>query len=461
MGSLEIVFNLFASPGTPALVIYNNIPLVPYPTLILQQLQVWDTLPAEGGPKSARGATILHMLNALRGHPEWEHDATFDTRLHVSSVDRVARFFAAHPNFRKEWQRMGLMPHRIRERPAKVHDVAHELVGRTLGLAIVESRTQTQSNASPSTSAIPTKTTSTSTIPAAPASTSSTIPVVPTIKPPKLSRMQIRRLAAHTVVDILRSCGFASAIFGSMACKLYGNPRIPNDVDVLVLPPSLSSSCSLAPDQVDQESLKELLLSASPDSFVLKPARDPKAAYRVLWFLPTPTAKPTPHSGCKVDILLPGVMGLPNLTTVRGAGVTWRGMGGTARAKQTDHLNLGPLPVLPFHVLLLQKLQAWDDHRRSPEERYAKKAPVDVQDLRWLLDVGVPRYLKAVPVSRDGTKKTEWNAVWSDRAVFDEEFEARSRERVGAFCEVAPESVGAWSRLGFDLRVGVFREPIT
>ena len=40
--------------------------------------------------------------------------------------------------------------------------------------------------------------------------------------------MQIRSLAAQTTVAILAELGLPCAIFGSMACKLYGNQRIPN-----------------------------------------------------------------------------------------------------------------------------------------------------------------------------------------------------------------------------------------
>ncbi|KAG6893566.1 hypothetical protein C0992_009497, partial [Termitomyces sp. T32_za158] len=83
------------------------------------------------------------------------------------------------------------------------------------------------------------------------------------------------------------------------------------------------------------------------------------------------------------------------------------------------------IPVLPFNVLLLQKLQAWDDHRRAEELRYKKKAPVDVEDLEWMLGFAVPKYLRLDP-RRSAT-------VWSNRELFDEEFEKRSRERVIEF----------------------------
>ena len=44
----------------------------------------------------------------------------------------------------------------------------------------------------------------------------------------EFSVMQIRSLAAHTTVAILAELGLPCAIFGSMACKVYGNQREPN-----------------------------------------------------------------------------------------------------------------------------------------------------------------------------------------------------------------------------------------
>ncbi|KAF8057075.1 hypothetical protein FPV67DRAFT_1431039 [Lyophyllum atratum] len=236
--------------------------------------------------------------------------------------------------------------------------------------------------------------------------------------------MQIRRVAARTAVDILQAHGFPSAIFGSMACKLYGNGRIPNDVDLLVLPPPAHTLEGLPPTQ---ETLKDLLVASAPSQFVLKPARDPDATYRVLWFLPTPNAKPTPHKATKVDILLPGVMHLPALSTAR---VFWRGPDPETR-----------LPVFPFSVLLLQKLQGWDDHRKAEEERYLAKVDVDVTDLEWMLGMGVGRYMENRRRGREG--------VWNDRTMFGEEFEDLSRARVLAFCEAYPKWTDVWRGLGF------------
>lgn len=97
------------------------------------------------------------------------------------------------------------------------------------------------------------------------------------------------------------------------------------------------------------------------------------------------------------------------------------------------------LPVLPFAVLLLQKLQGWDDHRKAEEERYLKKVDVDVTDLEWMLENGVGRYMGG----RGG--------VWDERVLFSEEFERLSRERVRAFCEAHPRWASVWRGLGFEV----------
>lgn len=271
-------------------------------------------------------------------------------------------------------------------------------------------------------------------------STNTALPQVAT-KTVKLTKMQLRYLAARTAVDILEAHDFPCAIFGSMACKLYGNDRIPNvsmpfssshnanpafgfqDIDILVLPPATSQ-----PPLATQEVLKDILVAASPTQFTLKPPRDPMAPYRILYFLPSP---PSTHKPLKVDIVLPGVMHLPALPPAK---LKWLSPG--------DAEPISKLPALPFPVVLLQKLQAWDDHRRSEEERYTKKVPMDVADLEWMLRVGVGRYLK------DGEE--QWHGTWSDREMFSEEFEQLSKGRVGAFCEIHPKWSGTWKGLGFE-----------
>jgi len=135
----------------------------------------------------------------------------------------------------------------------------------------------------------------------------------------------------------------------------------------------------------------------------------------------------------KVDILLPGVMHLPALPT----------------SIITHHLSL---PLVPFPVLLLQKLQGWADHCAATEARYRAKINVDALDLEWCLNWGnVKRnLLKHVININNGSRKERWKAMWSDRRMFSEEFEQLSRVRVGDFCEVHARLREAWKTIGFD-----------
>ena len=134
-----------------------------------------------------------------------------------------------------------------------------------------------------------------------------------------------------------------------------------------------------------------------------------------------PNSVHIPHlSSTKVDILLPGVMHLPALPTVM----------------ITQYRSL---PLVPFPVLLLQKLQGWASHCAATEARYRAKIKADVQDLEWCLNW------------EHVIQKERWKAIWSDRRMFSEEFEELSRVRVGEFCKVHTRLREAWKTIGFDV----------
>ncbi|KAG6908910.1 hypothetical protein DXG01_002791 [Tephrocybe rancida] len=227
----------------------------------------------------------------------------------------------------------------------------------------------------------------------------------------QLGFKEARTRAAETTVAALRDSGFLCAIFGSMACSLYGNPRLPNDVDVLVLLPD---------EPHTQEEIKSKVIDRFPDNFFLKPARDPSATYRILYYRPSADTI-SRNEIIKIDILLPGVMNLPSLQL-------WQVV-----------IRAG-LPVVPYSVLLMQKLQGWDDHRNSADDRHRKKAPDDTKDVLWLLE------------SSDALMNTSSQLqAWSDRSLFSESFENLSRTRVNLFCVVFPASSEKWRKLGFEL----------
>ncbi|KAJ7146402.1 hypothetical protein C8R44DRAFT_757352 [Mycena epipterygia] len=213
--------------------------------------------------------------------------------------------------------------------------------------------------------------------------------------------------AAETTINILRQHNLSAAIFGSLACKLYGNSRCPKDADILVFPPN---------DQIDAETLKRLIVAAAPRLFYLKNARDPAATYRILWFRQPPRRRET-----KVDILVPGPMSLPAIPLPR---LRWA----------------SGLPLAPFPFILLHKLKGWADHRAAPEAFKRVRQSTDAADVRRLLDITAEmRVLRAVP---------SW---WTDAELFDAELQADSLVRVRDYCEEFPGRIERWRSLGFDI----------
>ncbi|KAF7797996.1 hypothetical protein EIP86_009205 [Pleurotus ostreatoroseus] len=141
------------------------------------------------------------------------------------------------------------------------------------------------------------------------------------------------RDVARKAVKVFIDSGLECCLFGSAGCALYGNSRIPNDVDIVVITYQLST-----------EALKELLVKQASTSFYLRPAQTPGATYKVLF------AKLAPRGhrkrSCKVDVLVPGILNIPFVPT--------------------QHIvSLEDLPVMPLIALLLLKLQGWEDHRLS------------------------------------------------------------------------------------------------
>ncbi|KAJ6479205.1 hypothetical protein C8R47DRAFT_983608 [Mycena vitilis] len=213
--------------------------------------------------------------------------------------------------------------------------------------------------------------------------------------------------AAKTAINILRQHNLPVAIFGSLACKLYGNSRCPKDADLLVFPAS---------SDVHAEILKELLVAAAPRLFYLKKARDPAATYRILWFRQPATRRET-----KVDILVPGPMSLPAIPHSR---IRW----------------VAELPLAPFSFILLHKLKGWTDHRDAPEGFKRARQSTDAADVRRLLEVVAEmQVLRATPL---------W---WEDQELFDAELQADSLVRVREYCMEFPGRTERWRSLGFDV----------
>lgn len=121
------------------------------------------------------------------------------------------------------------------------------------------------------------------------------------------------------------------------------------------------------------EYLKSLLVRDSTAEFYTRPSKKIGATYRLLFCRLPQTIFQTIRRSCKVDILIPGIMNIPSVPSSR-------------ILRSSDGL-----PVLPFFVLLMLKVQGWSDHRKSDRSDYRAKQHQDVQDIGELLSIGKQR----------------------------------------------------------------------
>ncbi|KAI5900804.1 uncharacterized protein SCHCODRAFT_073882 [Schizophyllum commune H4-8] len=157
-----------------------------------------------------------------------------------------------------------------------------------------------------------------------------------------------------------------------------------------------------------------MIVTHDPIHFFSVPGRAPGATYCVLRYRPSLTTT----QFIKVDILLPGTLHLPAL--------------------HPSHIAcISGFPVIPFALLLLQKLQAYDDHWNAQERHHFvrwKKDRDDVQALMGLHDI-VGQTIRELP--------------WGDATVFSDEFLALSVQRVAKFAGRFEWSRATWKALGF------------
>ncbi|KAL1737825.1 hypothetical protein HDZ31DRAFT_51791, partial [Schizophyllum fasciatum] len=95
------------------------------------------------------------------------------------------------------------------------------------------------------------------------------------------------------------------------------------------------------------------------------------------------------------------------------------------------------IPVVPFSVLLVQKLQGWDDHGREEQGFKRTKQQTDEGDLRRMMALAAARALAAAA------------PPWDNRVLFPVEFMQLTRERVAAYCKKFPDRAAWWEKMGF------------
>jgi hypothetical protein len=260
------------------------------------------------------------------------------------------------------------------------------------------------------------------------------------------------------------------AILGSLRCAFFHfyffsrrvdvlelSPLHLQDVDLLVLQPP-----SRDPDTPFRtaEEIKALIVDTDPRRFYLKHPRDPEAPYRILYY-----RQEYLEADCKVDILTPGTMYLPNIplaslprrdtldsdttsTTTTSSPVPLLATTDAPPALLTinpvsplprSHITtISGIPLVPFSLLLLHKLQGWADHRDAPEEHKRRKHPQDAADVRRLLAM------------EEKVKELSQSQPWDDMELFFEEFQELTRTRVKDYCKEFPTRAKSWQLLGFE-----------
>ncbi|KAK0244925.1 hypothetical protein EDD85DRAFT_760304 [Armillaria nabsnona] len=230
-------------------------------------------------------------------------------------------------------------------------------------------------------------------------------PVIPALG----SRAVVFR-AAKEVTRIFREAQYTFAILGSTACYLYGNGRLPNDVDILMS----SHTCDL-------ESMKAFLVAKNPNRFYLVDAKTPGATWKVLWYHDRGIKGKSEKT--KVDILKPGVLHLPMIFS-------------------EAIVDMQGLPVVPMSILLPHKLQGWKDNMDSPITRLRSKQDDDAGDICSLL-----RIIIEGMSTQEKKNSTYWK--WFALKWFDEEFQGETDRRVRLFCSRFPEHRDMWKKLGW------------
>ncbi|CCM06852.1 uncharacterized protein FIBRA_09157 [Fibroporia radiculosa] len=213
---------------------------------------------------------------------------------------------------------------------------------------------------------------------------------------------EIRKIAKRAI-RAFSDLGYACCLFGSTACMMYGVERCPNDVDIIVFGHNL-----------DPEHLK-IELANEDDDFYLAFARSRNANYKVVWF-DLSSAADEPRRKCKVDILVPGILEIPN-TPIK-------------RIKHQRGMLV--LPILP---LLLMKLKGWSDHIQAKRPDLRAKRHVDVEDIAELLRIACRR----------GTRIRSRSLRWLPL-----DFLEAAQERVLKYTRKFPETSEQWMQLGFE-----------
>jgi len=128
------------------------------------------------------------------------------------------------------------------------------------------------------------------------------------------------------------------------------------DVDVLILD-----------SQYDVERIKWMMTEENP-CFYLVDSQTTGADWKVLWYHPNGRGSTRRPNATKVDILVPGIMGLLSFDPY------W-----------IDYDNTHSLPTAPLSLVLLHKARGWWGRINSPNDRHYQKHWQDARDIANLV----------------------------------------------------------------------------
>ena len=126
----------------------------------------------------------------------------------------------------------------------------------------------------------------------------------------------------------------------------------------------------------------------------------------------------SPLFDCKVDILTPGVMNIPNVPP---GNIT----------------TISKFPLMPLLPQLLLKLQAWQDHRLSRRSDFRVKEPTDIADIDALLEIA----------AKSGVRVRAEESLWVPRSMI-----VAAESRVRSYIIFAStRSTAGFKKLGFNV----------
>jgi len=208
---------------------------------------------------------------------------------------------------------------------------------------------------------------------------------------------------ASAATSVFESFGLTCCVTGDTACALYGTTRRPSELDIMVLTGIFR-----------REKLEGLLVAADSDFYLWSP-KDGQTKHSALCYkLPR---QPGEHKrGCKVNILVPQVLNIPQIPS--------------------DLIQrVDDLPVMPLLMLLFLKLQNWTD-RRDTLHWYMRSQQHD-EDVKDIGDLVVIARSRDESISRDSLQQLPLTYV--DAAV----------GRITEFVERYPSTLTNWMAIGY------------